>query len=55
MVTGKTVELPKPKKQKPKKRKPADEQRSGYPIERERLVAKKWSTEHVLKYKLGKF
>ena len=41
MVTGKTVELPKPKKQKPKKRKPADEQRSRLPNRKRKACSQK--------------
>ena len=52
MVMDKTVELPKPQKKKQKKKSQLINKGVGNPIERERLVAKKWGTEHVLKYKL---
>ena len=54
MVMDKTVELPKPQKKKKNQKKGSQliNKGVGNPIERERLVAKKWGTEHVLKYKL---
>ena len=53
MVMDKKVELPKPqKKKKTEKKSQLINKGVGNPIERERLVAKKWGTEQVLKYKL---